>query len=33
VKALRSSAAVIMRTAADDATWVAECRAMTERLK
>jgi hypothetical protein len=33
VKALRSSAAVIIRTAADDAAWVVECRAATEWLK
>jgi hypothetical protein len=33
VKALRSSAAVIIRTTADDAAWVVECRAATEWLK
>jgi hypothetical protein len=32
VKTLRSSATVIMWTTADDATWVVECRAATERL-
>jgi hypothetical protein len=33
MKVLWSSAAVIMRMAADNAAWIAECRAATERLK
>jgi hypothetical protein len=33
VKALRSAAAVMMRTAADAAVWVTKCQATTERLK
>jgi hypothetical protein len=33
VKALRSGAAVIMRTATDDAAWVMRLQATTERLK
>jgi hypothetical protein len=33
VKALRSGAAVIMRTAADDAAWVTKLQAATEWLK
>jgi hypothetical protein len=33
VKALRSGAVVIMRTAADDAAWVAKYQAAAERLK
>jgi hypothetical protein len=33
VKALRSGAAVIMRTAADDAAWVMRLQATMERLK
>jgi hypothetical protein len=33
VKALRSSAALMMRTAADDAAWVAKYQAAAERLR
>jgi hypothetical protein len=33
VKALRSGAAVIMRTAGDDAAWVVKLQAAMERLK
>jgi hypothetical protein len=33
MKALRSGVVVIMRTAADDAAWVAKCQAATERLR
>jgi hypothetical protein len=33
VKVLRSGAVVMMRTAADDAAWVAKCQAAMERLK
>jgi hypothetical protein len=33
VKALRSGAALMMRTPADDAAWVARCQAATERLR
>jgi hypothetical protein len=33
VKALKVGAALMMRTLANDATWVAKCQATTERLK
>jgi hypothetical protein len=33
VKALRSSTAVILQTAADDIAWVERLQAVTERLK
>jgi hypothetical protein len=33
IKALRSGTAQMMRTAADDAAWVAKCQAVTERLR
>jgi hypothetical protein len=33
VKALRSGTALMMRTAADDAAWIAKCQAMMEQLK
>jgi hypothetical protein len=33
MKALRSGTALMMRTAADTAAWVAKCQATTEWLK
>jgi hypothetical protein len=33
IKALKAGAGLMMRTLADDATWVAKCHAATERLK
>jgi hypothetical protein len=33
IKGLRSGAALMMRTPAEDAAWVARCQATTERLR